>query len=207
MEIWLDTIDVEFVKECEGLIAGVTTNPTLLAQAKDVPGVLKALLNVQGGHVAVQVTRDSVEGMIAEGRAIRDFSKRCIVKVPVTRKGLHVIRTLKQEGVVVMATAVVEPSQALLAGILEVDYVAPYFSHMGPDALEKLKIMKHCFLGKILAASVKEVKDVVACSCVEAVTLKPELFRQLMNSNVEELLKKFSDNWREGPTKPLNLLL
>ena len=61
MEIWLDTTNIQTVKKASqyGLIRGVTTNPTLIAQSqRSLEEVLEDLLNQQSGPVTAQVVSD-----------------------------------------------------------------------------------------------------------------------------------------------------
>ncbi len=199
MEIWLDTCDTEVVSEAAelGLVAGVTTNPSILAEAKDVKKTLSKLLDAQSGPVAVQVTNAST--MVEEGRALAKFSKRIIVKVPIVPQGIKAICTLKKEKIPLMGTAILNVAQALIAANLGVDYMAPYFSHMH-DKHEALKSMQSLdSKPKILVASLKEVSDLLFCASlgVSAVTIKPAVFRKLMEECdvAESFLQKFASDW------------
>lgn len=204
MKVWLDTIDVDTIKDAvkTGIISGVTTNPSILSKAKDVRDTLRQLLDVQPGPVAVQVTAQSSSEIVEEARCIFEFSSRMIVKIPINPEGLIAINELKKEGLPILGTGILYPSQALMAAIHEVEYIAPYFSHMGENAHETLKTMVDMLKGgktKILAASLREIDHIIACALlgVEAITIKPELYRQLVTSQpaVENFSEKFLRDW------------
>lgn len=214
MELWLDTCDAQVVTNaCRlGIIYGVTTNPTILAESRDdVENVINKLLDIQDGPIAIQVTADNAPEMIKQAVALHAFSDRIIVKVPVIQQGLMAMKELVQEGVAVMATAVFQPNQALLAALAGADYVAPYVSRMfdaGVDAYGALQTMvtmyRHYGLKtKILAAALRTTDQITTCASmgISAVTLKSSLFSQFIADDPSTVgcLKTFAEDWESRP--------
>lgn len=217
MEIWLDTCDSQVISHANrlGIIYGVTTNPSLLAAAKeDHDQVIHRLLDIQDGPLAVQVTAFDAEEMIRQAMALHSISDRIFVKIPVIQEGLVAIKALVQEGVSVMATAVFQPNQALLAAVAGADYVAPYLSRMfdeGIDAYVSLDTMagiykNYQFKTKILAAALRTTDQITTCASVgvSAVTLKSVLYSQFVANEQATLnsLRAFAEEWeaRQHPT-------
>ena len=99
MEIWLDTIDEDVITDGvkTGVLAGVTTNPSILSNAHNVLETLTRLLDIQSGPVAVQVTSSDPLAMVDEGMRIFELSSRFIIKVPINRNGLIAIKQLQSE--------------------------------------------------------------------------------------------------------------
>jgi TalC/MipB family fructose-6-phosphate aldolase len=210
MEIWLDTIDEDVIADGvkTGVIAGVTTNPSILSHAHNVLETLTRLLDIQSGPVAVQVTSTDPIAIVDEGMRIFELSSRLIVKVPINRNGLIAIKQLQGQKIPVMGTGVLFPSQALLASNLGVAYIAPYFSHMGDigDASAALKTMVDILHAngsttKILAASVKQVDHIISLATlgVAAVTIKPDLYYKLLADHplVEGFAQRFLLDWTQ----------
>lgn len=208
MQIWLDTIDEEVVADGAktGIIAGVTTNPSILSQAENVYGTLTALLALQPGPVAVQVTAADSDGMFEEGLRIAEFSPRMVVKVPINHQGLIAIRRLHQEKVPVLGTGILFPTQALLAFNHGTSYISPYFSHMGDvgDAFAALKTMVDILRAtgssaKMLVASLRQLDHILYCASlgVDGVTIKPDLYHKLTayQPAVEGFTQKFLSDW------------
>lgn len=210
MEIWLDTCDSQTIKTaCRlGLIHGVTTNPSLLAGAKeDHDKVIMRLLTVQDGPVAVQVTACQADEMIGQAVALRAISERIIVKVPVIQEGLAAMQVLAKKNIPVMATAVFDPNQALLAAIAGADYVAPYFGRMLDEGLEAHAALEtmvaiykaNQFKTKILAAALRTTDHITGCAAlgVPAITLKSKLYSELIANNQATLhsLREFAEQW------------
>lgn len=211
MQIWLDTINLEVVAHASkaNLIAGVTTNPSILSQTKHVGATLSKLLEIQPGPVAIQVTAQQASEMIKEGRQIAQFSDRAIVKVPVNYEGLITIRALKKENIAVLGTAIVHPNQALLAANAGVAYLSPYLSHIGElsnanqtlaNIADLLRIYRSS--PKLLVASLKSVDDLVYCALlgVDGVTIKEDLYEKLIANHylMEKFSQKFAFDWKQA---------
>ena len=172
MEIWLDTTNIQTVKKASqyGLIRGVTTNPTLIAQSqRSLEEVLEDLLNQQSGPVTAQVVSDDPLEMVQQGQALYSFSNRLIIKVPVTKSGLEAIHLLSKQNIPTMATAVYHTHQALLAALAGADYAAPYLGRIekaGMNPWSTLQTIVHLttmyrLKMKILAASLQGIDDVM----------------------------------------------
>lgn len=206
MKIWLDTIDCDVVFDGAktGIISGVTTNPSILSGTTDVLETLKRLLDIQSGPVAVQVTAQNPEEIINEARRIFEFSNHIVVKIPINHSGLVAIKELKKDKIPLLGTAILFPTQALLAANLEVDYISPYFSHMANhgDAYETLKTivdMLKTSNTKILVASLRQLDHIIYCALlgVDGITIKPDLYNQLVADHpvVEGFTERFLSDW------------
>lgn len=192
MEFWLDTINPKSVQNAArlGLLAGVTTNPELLGKAKQVEPALQALLASFEGPLVVQVHAGNAVDMLAQGKALYDFSDRIIVKVPVTKEGLAAIHALTVSKIPTMGTCVFAPEQALVAAKAGADYVALYLTRLdkaGGDSIDLLKACTRIYANykletKLLAASISHIEQVEKCAelGIAAVTIKESIFEQLI---------------------------
>ncbi len=221
MEIWLDTADFEFIEQAKemGILHGVTTNPSIVASSNlALEDLLEKILSLQNGPVTAQVTALEAPKMIAQGEALRAFSPRLIVKVPVTAQGLKAIHALTQKKIPVMATAVFDLNQVLLAAKAGATYIAPYFSticELDMSGIDQFHMMQKLLRGyqypsKLLAASLKSGEQVRQCLelGVDAVTLNQEVFSSFTEDHEETLsrLEKFEKDWKGAtPRKKLPL--
>ena len=76
MDIFADTADIEEIKKLNdlGIIDGVTTNPTLIAKSgRDLREVLGEICDVVRGPVSGETVSTDTEGMIREGRWLREI--------------------------------------------------------------------------------------------------------------------------------------
>ncbi len=100
MEIFLDTAKIEEIRHASqmGLISGVTTNPSLMAQAgrADYRDVVREICYSVQNAISAEVTSTDVEGMVAEAMEIATWSPHVIVKLPVIPVGLEAIYRVSQ---------------------------------------------------------------------------------------------------------------
>lgn len=214
MELWLDTAEIEIVREIYkmGLLTGVTTNPSILAITKRLPeAVIEELLNVQSGPVAVQVTAASSIDIVQQAKKLRAFSTRLIIKIPATPDGYEAMSILNQENIPVMATAILKASQVLLANAVKAQYAAPYLGRMlqenSDDEFKDIFSMKQQqeMPIKIIAAAIRDVEQVIMCAKlgVSAVTLPSEVFLDLITptKTTQKCLLKFAEDWENSHIK------
>lgn len=102
MELYLDTANVAEVERLARIfpIAGVTTNPSIIAASKEsiwevLPRLQKAIGD-EGILFAQTMSRDA-QGMVKEAKHLRDAIPGIVVKIPVTSEGLAAIKMLKKK--------------------------------------------------------------------------------------------------------------
>ena len=98
MAIYLDTAIVAEAARASkfGWIAGITTNPTLLAKSDLSPEVtLKKLAQLIPGEVYYQLMASDFDGMVAEGKAaFESIGRQTVLKVPATAAGFQAVAHL-----------------------------------------------------------------------------------------------------------------
>ena len=110
MKFYIDTANVDEIRSANdmGIIAGVTTNPSLIAkEGRDYAETLKEIATIVDGPISgeVKATTTDAEDMIAEGRAIYALDpKHMVVKIPMTAEGLKAIKVLSGEGIPTLHT-------------------------------------------------------------------------------------------------------
>ncbi|EPS1673452.1 transaldolase family protein [Escherichia coli] len=113
MELYLDTANVAEVERLARIfpIAGVTTNPSIIAASKEsiwevLPRLQKAIGD-EGILFAQTMSRDA-QGMVEEAKRLRDAIPGIVVKIPVTSEGLAAIKILKNVAQQMLNTPAVE---------------------------------------------------------------------------------------------------
>ena len=135
MELYLDTANVAEVERLARIypLAGVTTNPSIIAAGKvpvwDVLPRLQKAVGPEGTLFAQTMSRDA-QGMVEEAKRLSNAVPGLVVKIPVTAEGLAAIKLLKKEGIPTLGTAVYSASQGLLAALAGAKYVAPYVNRV-----------------------------------------------------------------------------
>lgn len=214
MQLWLDTADIEAIKKANesGILHGVTTNPSIFAAAKtDAESLIKQLLNIQPGLVAIQVTNTStVSHMVTQASAISALSpERIVIKVPSTLMGFTAMREMKNKNIVVLATAISTITQFVAAATVGADYAALYLSHMqsaGKNIFDEMKSMlalaqnNHWTVNLMGAAfaNATTAQETMATG-VGSVTVPAAIFDELftIEPKVAEQLQRFENDWEK----------
>src|SRR5699024_12186049 len=80
-----------------GLLAGVTTNPTLVAkEGVDFHERLREITSIVSKSVSAEVIAEDAEGMIKEGKELAEIAANITVKIPMTLKGLKALKALSE---------------------------------------------------------------------------------------------------------------
>ncbi len=211
-EFYLDTADATKVLQLNQSlpIYGVTTNPSILAQAGlGISTVLPAMDKALGGsaRMHVQVVTQTAEAMLVEARQLQALPYDIVVKVPATSVGLAAIKLMKAEGITVLATAIYTAQQGFLAALCGADYLAPYVNRieaMGSDGVGVVAdiqtlLVRHHFAAKLLPASFKntlQVMDVLQLG-VAAITIPVDIAEQMMaHPAVQPAVDQFTQDWQ-----------
>jgi len=129
MKIWLASADLKLLEEFlpTGVFAGVITNPKVVTEAKQPPLDFFREVCRLAPAAYYQLRDASAPEMLAEAEkflAVDPLKMR--IKVPATRAGFQVIRTLTDRGHEVMATAVPTASWLIFALAAGARAIAPY---------------------------------------------------------------------------------
>ena len=182
MKFFIDTANVDEIREAAamGVIAGVTTNPSLIAkEGRDYATVLKEITTIVDGPISgeVKATTTDAEGMIAEGRAIAAMHKNMVVKIPMTAEGLKAVKALTAEGIHTNVTLVFSANQALLAARAGATYVSPFLGRLddiwtpGIDLINQIVQIFDNYADidtQIIAASIRNPIHVTDCAMAGA---------------------------------------
>lgn len=99
MIIFLDTAKIDEIREMAdlGIIDGVTTNPSLMAQVgrTDYKEVVQEVCYLVQGPVSAEVISTKAEGMIEEAVKIIQWSPHVVVKIPFIEEGLRALKALR----------------------------------------------------------------------------------------------------------------
>jgi fructose-6-phosphate aldolase len=147
MKFYIDTANVAEIREAYdmGIIAGVTTNPSLIAkEGRDYQETLKEIASFMEGPISGEVSADSetAEEMIKEGREIAALSKNMVVKIPMTAEGLKAVKLLSKEGIKTNVTLIFSATQALLAARAGASYVSPFLGRLDDISSDGLLLIQ-----------------------------------------------------------------
>ncbi len=147
MKFFLDTADLNEIEEAAswGVLAGVTTNPTLYARTggklADFRNHIKRICEIVDGPVSaesVAMTRDEI---VRDGLELAELAPNVVVKIPTMVEGLAATRELASRGVRVNMTLCFSVPQAIMAARAGARYISPFvgrFDDISEDGLDQL---------------------------------------------------------------------
>jgi transaldolase len=101
MIFFLDTANIDEIREANswGVIAGVTTNPSLIArEGRDFREVVNEICSIVDGPISAEVISMDAEGMIREAEEIAAWHPNIVIKVPMIPEGLKATKVLSEKG-------------------------------------------------------------------------------------------------------------
>lgn len=211
MKIFLDTAMVEEIKELADLIDGVTTNPTLVAQArKPFRKVIEEICRIVDGPVSVEITALDTAGMIHESRELAKIAENVVIKIPMGKEGIRAVKQLELEGIPTNVTLVFSPVQALWAAKAGASYVSPFVGRIDDRAGDGMELISQIlqiyenygFSTEVIVASVRHVRHVVEAALLGApiATVPYAVATKLFDHPLTaEGIERFLKDWEKVP--------
>ena len=209
MELFLDTANLDEINEVNrwGVLRGITTNPTLVAnEERDFLPLVKEICSIVDGEVSIETASDDTEDLIRQGHDIIQIADNAIVKIAMTPNGLAAVRKLSNEGIKVNVTLVFSPAQAILAAEAGAYIVSPFLGRLDDIATEGLQVLAQIceifsvqgYGTKVLAASLRHPVHVVEAARLgsDIATMPFKVFEQLVKHPLTDSgLEKFLGDW------------
>jgi transaldolase len=176
MKLFIDAADVREIRQCheQGIIAGVTTNPSLLAKAAVASGttfgdILAEICEIVKGPVSAEVVAQDHDGMMREAHELAKIAPNIVVSAPLTTEGLKAVRACAAEGIKTNVTQCFSPVQALLAAKAGAGYISPLVGRLDDVASEGMDLVRkivatyrnYGFPTQVLVASARNPNHVV----------------------------------------------
>ena len=211
MKLFLDTANLDEIRQAKkwGVLAGCTTNPSLLAREHaDYELQMKEVCSEVPGPVSLETTETEEEAMFSQGMKLAGVADNAVVKVPMTPDGLAAGKRLVAEGIPVNVTLVFSPAQALLAAEIGATYCSPFLGRLDDVAMDGLGILSEiCEIYSVqgydtlvLAASLRHPVHVVEAAKMGAdvATMPFDVFTKLVKHPLTDAgLAKFLDDWKK----------
>ena len=176
MQIFLDTADIEAIEERydSGIVAGVTTNPTLVAnQGINYLELIQEIAEVfpEMESISAEVKGDTAAEMIDDAAKYRDISEAVTIKLPMTKEGIKACKYFSEVGVKTNVTLCFSVAQAALAGMAGATYISPFVGRLNDNSFSGVELVRgiadlYCTQSiktKVLAASLRDVHHVSRC--------------------------------------------
>ncbi|MGG1698499.1 fructose-6-phosphate aldolase [Bacillus zhangzhouensis] len=212
MLFFVDTANIADIKEAHelGILAGVTTNPSLVAKEKDVSfhDRLREITDVVSGSVSAEVISLKADEMIEEGKELAAIAPNITVKVPMTTDGLKAVKALTDLGIKTNVTLIFNSNQALLAARAGATYVSPFLGrlddigHNGLDLISEVRTIfdVHGLDTQIIAASIRHPQHVTEAAIRGAHigTMPLKVIKQLTKHPLTDAgIEQFLADWNK----------
>ncbi|PYZ92474.1 fructose-6-phosphate aldolase [Salipaludibacillus keqinensis] len=212
MKFFIDTANIDEIKEAHslGILAGVTTNPSLVAkEGIDFHERLREITSFVSGSVSAEVIATDAEGMIEEGKELAAIAPNITVKVPMTLEGLKAVRAFSELNIKTNVTLVFSANQALLAARAGASYVSPFLGRLddiGQNGLDLITTISEMFIihdidTEIIAASIRHPQHVTesALRGAHIATVPLKVIGQLVQHPLTDAgIEKFLSDWNKA---------
>jgi transaldolase len=210
MKFFADTAEISEIRElaAEGLLDGVTTNPSLVHKSgRNFLEVVREIAEVVKGPVSAEVVALDYEGMLREAEVLRKIGDNIAIKVPLTPDGLKACKALTGAGAMVNVTLCFSAAQALLAAKAGATFISPFVGRHDDVAFDGMALIadirmiydNYDFPTQILVASVRHPMHVVEAAKIGAdvMTAPPKIIWQLFKHPLTDVgIASFLKDWQ-----------
>ncbi|MBM3330939.1 transaldolase [candidate division WOR-3 bacterium] len=212
MGLFLDSARIEEVQKAVelGFLAGVTTNPTIIAKANGQPkDIIREICAISPGPVFYQITTKTPAEREREGREFYLVNpEKVVLKIPATTENMTLMARLSME-IPCAATAVYSGHQTIVACDAGARYVIPYVNRatrlLGDGCrlvAEMASVVKASGrVVEILAASIKSAEEATQAVLAGAnhLTLPLDILLSLGNHPLSEAaIEEFGRSAKTG---------
>lgn len=210
MKLFIDTANLEEIKKAHrlGFIAGVTTNPSLVAKEKGVTfeDRIKEITEIVDGPISAEVLSLKADEMVEEGKKLAAIHPNVTIKVPMTAEGLAAVKQFAALGIKTNVTLVFSANQALLAARAGATFVSPFVGRLDDIGQEGMNLIAeiasifsiHHIQTEIISASIRNPMHVTqsALSGAHIATIPYKVFEQMLRHPLtDQGIEKFLADW------------
>ncbi|GLI05366.1 putative transaldolase 1 [Paenibacillus tyrfis] len=210
MKLFIDTANVEEIRKAHelGVIAGVTTNPSLIAkEGKDFFETVKEIISIVGNlPISAEVISLQADEMVEQGKKLAALGDGIVVKVPMTEEGLKATKRFSEMGIKTNVTLIFSSTQALLAARAGATYVSPFvgrlddINQIGMNLIQEISEMfkVHNIGSEIITASVRTTTHVIDAALLGAdiATVPYKVIQQMIKHPLTDAgIERFLKDW------------
>ncbi|MBL0385398.1 fructose-6-phosphate aldolase [Tumebacillus sp. ITR2] len=179
MKFFIDTANVADIKKAAelGVIAGVTTNPSLVAkEGGDFHAMLREIVQIVDGPISAEVISLDAEGMVEEGLKLSEIHPNITIKLPMTLEGLKACHQFSKRGIKTNVTLIFSANQALMAARAGATFVSPFLGRLDDISTDGMGLINdivqifdvHGIETEIIAASIRHPMHVTQAALAGA---------------------------------------
>ena len=212
MKFFIDTANIDEIKTANdlGILAGVTTNPSLVAKEgvsfhDRLQDITKMITD---RSVRAEVIALDAPGMIEEGKELASIAPNITIKVPMTFEGLKAVKAFSDMNITTNVTLIFNANQALMAARAGATYVSPFIGRLddiGQNGIELVEQIAtifdiHDIPTEIIAASIRHPQHVIqaAEAGADIATIPLKVIEQLISHPLtDQGIEKFLADWNK----------
>lgn len=211
MKLFIDTANVDEIRKAHelGVIAGVTTNPSLIAkEGRDFFETVKEIISIVGNlPISAEVISLQADEMVEQGKKLASLGESVVIKVPMTADGLKATKRFTDMGIKTNVTLIFSSTQALLAARAGATYVSPFIGRLddinmiGMNLIEEISqiFRMHDIRSEIISASVRHSVHVIEAAKIGAdiATVPLKVIESMMKHPLTDAgIEKFLADWK-----------
>lgn len=212
MKFFIDSANIEDIRGLAdlGIVDGITSNPTLIAQTgRPFFKVMEEICTLIQGPVSAEVTAIEAEQMVKEGLVLHKIAPNIVIKVPSTPQGIKACKILHDQGIKVNVTLCFSALQALIAAKAGATFISPFIGRLDDINQDGMALIDDIvqiygnypeYSTEILAASIRHPYHVLlaAKAGADIVTVQPKILWQLFQHPLTDKgLSQFLDDWKK----------
>lgn len=210
MKLFIDTANIEEIREIKewGILDGVTTNPSLVAQetGREFRDMIAEISSLVPGPISAEVLSQKKGEMVEEARDLAQIGDNVVIKIPITEEGLMAVSELTTEGIKTNMTLIFSPQQALLAAKAGATYVSPFVGRLddiGHDGIGILQQIIHLFQvqgikTQVISASIRHPGHVYQSfsSGAHIATIPYQVLKKMVKHPLTDIgIERFLKDW------------
>jgi transaldolase len=211
MKLFIDTANVDEIRDLAWLVDGVTTNPSLVAKEKrPFEEVIREICELVDGPVSAEVTALEADEMVAQARPLARIHDNVVIKIPMTEEGMKATQALSYEGIRTNVTLVFSPNQALLAAKCGASFVSPFVGRVDDIGRSGMELVaeiidvyaQYAFCTELIVASVRHPRHVLESAALGAdiATVPYAVLKQLFRHPLTDAgIERFLKDWEGVP--------
>ncbi len=213
MQFFIDTANVDEIRQANdmGLVDGVTTNPSLIAQTgRPFKQVIKEICEIIDGPISAEAVSLTYDEMLVEARDLAKINKNIVVKIPLVADGLKCVRTCAAEGIKTNVTLCFSATQALLAAKAGATYISPFVGRLDDISIQGMDLIgeileiysAYDFDTQVLVASIRSPLHVLESARMGAhvATIPLKVMLQLIKHPLTDRgIESFMKDWEKVP--------
>lgn len=211
MKIFLDTANVDHIREINswGILAGVTTNPTLVSrEGRCMRDCLEEIAGIVSGPISAEAISQDTEGMVREARELSTIADNINVKIPMTAQGLAAVSRVSREGIKTNVTLVFSANQAMLAASAGATFASPFVGRLDDIGNRGMTVVEeavdifdtYSIPTQIIAASLRHPMHVIEAAQAGAhiATIPYEVLLKMVRHPLTDIgIKRFLEDYQK----------